>query len=201
MPPAWRSFLLSVLALLPVAALVFLWDCSFFEAWDGRAVSVAPSPVQEPATYRVRILEGEGPAVRTERWDAEVVKRLGLKVDPVEMAPLEVPETAPRTVKHRLSLSYEVQLGAGTDTVRWLSAPTTSVRSVGVAALVLLVLIAVRNMLVAGSPIALEPLQVRNATAAPPFPSSTRSGGRGRKGARGHKGPPPAKRRRGRGRR
>ncbi len=201
MPPAWRSFLLSLVALFPIAVLVFLWDCSFFVAWNGQAVSLAPSRVQEPASYVVRILEGQGPEVRTVNWDANVIRQLGLKVDPVEMAPLEVPDTAPDTVKERFSLSYRVQVGEGTEQAHWLSVPTTSPRSVGIAGLVFLLLAAVRNMVVSGSPIALEPLHVRNATAAPPAPTTSGGSGGGSKGPRGHKGPPPGKRRRGQGRR
>lgn len=200
MPPAWRSFLLSLLALLPVALLVFLWDCSFFVAWSGQAVSVAPTRSEEPASFVVRIHEGgDDRAVRTVNWDAAVVKQLSLPVDAVEMAPLEIPDAAPDTEKARFGLSYRVQVGEGSDDPRWLEVPTTSPRSLGIAALVFLLLAAVRNMVVAGSPVALEPVDARNATAAPPTPSGQPSG-RPTSG-RSRKGPPPGKRRKGRGRR
>jgi hypothetical protein len=199
MPPAWRSFLLSLLAFLPVAVLVFLWDCSFFVAWDGQAVSVAPSRAEEPASYVVRIQEGESREVRTANWDAAVVRQLSLPVDAVEMAPIQVPETAPDTDKARFSLSYRVQVGEGTDQARFIDVPTTSPRSVGIAALVFLLLAAVRNMVVAGSPVALQPVNAKNATAAPPSPSGNPSPRPKSGGSR--KGPPPGKRRKGQGRR
>jgi len=200
LPPAWRSFLLSLLAFLPVVLLVFLWDCSFFVAWRGQAVSVAPTRGEDPASYVVRIHEGQDDrAVRTVRWDAAVVKQLSLPVDPVEMAPLTIPDDAPTTTKQRFGLTYRVRTGEGTEQAQWLEVPTTSPRSLGIAGLVFLLLAALRNMMVAGSPIALEPLQTRNATAAPSTPSKPSRGGS--KGSRSKKGPPPGRSRRGRGRR
>ncbi len=199
MPPAWRSFLLALLALLPVAMLVFLWDCSFFVAWNGQAVSVAPTRSEAPASYVVRIREGEGRDVRTVNWDAAVVQQLSLPVDSVEMAPILLPETAPETEKGRFSLSYRVQLGQGTEQARWIDVPTTSPRSVGIAALVFLLLVAVRNMVVSGSPVALVPVKAKNSTAAPPNSSGNPSPPPKAGGSR--KGPPPGKRRKGRGRR
>lgn len=187
-----------MLALLPVAVGVFLVDCAFFTSWSGQAISIAPPPVEEPAAYVVRILETDG-TVRVAAWDATLVKQLSLPIDPVEMAPLEVPETRPDTEKARFSLSYRVKIGEGTDAERWATIPTTSPRSMAIAVLVYMVLIGVRNMIVSGSPIALErPKGASSRTSgtdAPP-PASGRPGS-----SRSRPGPPPPGRRKGRGRR
>jgi hypothetical protein len=190
-----------MLALFPVAVLVFLVDCAFFTAWSGQAVTIAPPRAEEPAAYVVRIVQDDG-TVRTASWDAVVVKQLGLPIDPIEDAPIEIPDTRPDTKKARFSLSYEVQLGEGTDTARWTSWPTTSTRSVAIAALVFMVLVGLRNMIVAGSPIALErpapaPGEAKRATSSGANPPGTsRTGPR-----RSQPGPPPPGRSKGRGRR
>lgn len=191
---AWRSLWLFVLAMVPVAVFVFLVSSDFFAGWDGHAVSVRPprNP-DEPVTYTVLIAQADADPIER-LWPAARVEGLGLPTDPLAIPPTEIPEGRPATVKHRFSLHYRIQEPGGT----WEVVPTTSPSALGLGLLALLLGIALRNMVVSGSPVSIEPRRalLPRAQAAPgqvaPPP---------RAASRGQKGPPPSRPRRGRGRR
>jgi hypothetical protein len=193
MPRAWRDLLLHLVGIVPAAVLVFLLASGFFSAWQGVVVSVAPPPSDDPATLSVRIVDAEG-QVTEQPWSAELVRSLDVPFDRVAVPPPTLPEGRPTTTKQRFSLSFSVDRGEGVVTV-----PTTSPTSLGLGLLALLGLVALRNMVWAGSPVSLQ----RRGVYLPPSqaaPGVPVQGGAGRtKGrARGKKGPPPPKRRRGR---
>jgi hypothetical protein len=147
--PGWRRFLVhAALALLP-AALLFLWSCDLFTAWDGRAVSLRPTD-GAPLTRTVLIAE-PGRAIERQ-WPSALVQELQLPVDALALPPDPIPPERPATHKKRWTLSYEVQAPEG-----WRTVPTTSPQALGVALLVWLGLVALRNMAVGGAPWSVEP--------------------------------------------
>ncbi len=189
---AWRRLWSFVFAMVPVAILTFLTLSDFFAGWDGHAVSVRAPQKPEPTSYTVLIVQqGDDPIERI--WSADLVEGLGLPVDPLAIPPSTIPEGRPATVKQPLTLHYRIQRPDKS----WEIVPTTTPSALGLALLVLMLGIALRNMVVAGSPVGIEPrtplprAQTTPGSVAPPP----------RGGARGHKGPPPPRPRRGRGRR
>jgi hypothetical protein len=189
--------LLFVVAMLPLAAGVFLVSSDFFTAWNGQAVSVRPAATPDPAVYTVLIVNDDG--TRLERtWDAALVRELALPVDALALPPPDIPEARPATEKLRFVMHYLVQVGQGDD-AQTRVVPTTSPRGLGLALVFLLVAIGIRNMAYAGSPFAIERrgvyLPKQQAQAGAPAPA----GSPGR--TRGRKGPPPSRPRRGRGKR
>jgi hypothetical protein len=118
-----RVLLVFALA-VALGAFAFLGASSFFDAWDGKVVARAARD-GEAEWVQVQI---DDDARRW--WRAEVVEGLDLS-------------KAPATHKDRFSLSY---------TVGGASHATTSVGAVSVAALVALLVVAVRNAAVAGAP-------------------------------------------------
>lgn len=177
----------------------FLLTSGFFAAWDGRAHSVAParnaSEVQE---FQVRIVTTDGGLV-TAWWPRELLEQLTLPVHEVAVAPSVVPDDRPETKKSRFSLSFDVHIGAGGADARWVSVPTAAPRDLGLGVLVWLLAIALRNMVVSGSPIGLERADDGAPDASPPLGKVVPFSPRG--GHRPKPGPPPPSPRRGRGRR
>lgn len=163
----------------------------FFVSWNGHAVSVKPPEDPDPSSYLVLVVEDDGHKVQR-TWPASRVEPLGLPVDPYAITPDEIPEARPRTSKSAYSLHYVLQQPNGT----WETVPTTSPASLGVGFLVLLMGIAVRNMIVAGSPFSLEPRKLTLPKAQAPSGQVASRGGR-----RPQKGPPPPRPRKGAGRR
>lgn len=173
---------------------MFLVISQFFTSWDGRVVSVAPPPVEDPAVLTVRIVDADR-AVTLQDWPAEVVRTLEVPYDRVAVPPPTIPETRPTTRKAAFALAFTVEVPTADGAPRVLELPTTSPRAVGIAALVFLALIAVRNMLWAGSPLALE----RRSVYLPPAQAQAGVPVKGPDGPpqakrRGHKGPPPSRR-------
>lgn len=185
-----RRFLASVaLALLPALALL-LWACDFFAAWDGRAVSVRPGDGSS-ITRAVLIAHDDGAFER--HWPSALVQDLRLPVDPLAIAPKPIPSERPATRKQRWTLSFEVDAPDGPRTV-----PTTSPRALGLAVLVWLGLVAVRNMFVGGAPWVIEP---RDRYAIPVQSPAGQAAPPSGRGSRSRFGPPPPRPVRGRGRR
>lgn len=182
------------------AAGVFLYASDWLGAWDGRAVSVRPARAPDAATWTVLISEADGRSLER-AWPADVVLGLGLPIDALAIPPSPVPDSRPETRKSRFALHFLVHSGAGDAPADWKVVPTTSPRTAALALLVFLLAVAARNMVVGGTPWSIEPraallpaAQVPSGQMAPPTGgTSGRAGGR--------KGPPPAKPRRGAGRR
>jgi len=193
--PAIRSLLLFIAGWLPVCVGLFLFLASFFSAWDGRAVSVRSSD-PEQAVYSVLIAPDEGDRFEVD-WPVIAVEGLNLSIDPLALPPKPLPEGLPRTQKLPWTMEFTVTPeGGGVRTV-----PTTGPQAISIALLVFLLGVGIRNMMVAGSPISIEPrgitLPKGQAAAGHIVPTS----GSSSRPSRPRKGPPPGKRRRGGGRR
>lgn len=134
----------------PVAVLVVLGASDFFVGWDGRAVSVRPARSEDPPTRTVLIAESDDAFER--EWPSDLTDTLSLPVDPQAIAPATVSEERPATNKHRFTLHFLVDGPTGFQVI-----PTTSPEALGLGLLVWAVLIALRNMIVAGAPWAIEP--------------------------------------------
>jgi hypothetical protein len=135
-----------------LAALFFLWVSSFFTAWNGRAVSVRTPSETEPTAYTVLVVQDGGGEIEVD-WGAEVVEGRELPFNDRGVPPADIPETAPSTRKSAFQLVYYVENAEGRNDVL----ATTSPRGLGLTALVWVLLLALRNMLVSGSPFDYEP--------------------------------------------
>jgi hypothetical protein len=198
MKPAVRSLLLFAVGWAALCIALFLFLAGFFSSWDGVAVSVRDSN-PEQAVYSVLIAEDDGTRFETD-WPAYAVKGLSLSIDPLALPPKPLPEGLPRTRKTRWTMSFTVTPEEGG--ARTVGTPQP--QSLAIALLVFLVGIGGRNMMVAGSPISIEPrgISLPKAQRPPGQTSSPDEGGGGPKRAsRAQKGPPPGKKRRGGGRR
>lgn len=190
MPPGLRRFLVhALLALLP-AALLFLWTCDFASRWDGRAVSVRP--VQGEALTRAVLIAEPDRAIERQ-WPAALVQELSLPVDALALAPDPVPPERPATHKRRFTLQYEVNTPTG-----WRTIATTSPQALGLALLVWLGLLAVRNMAIGGTPWSIE---AHDRYAVPVQDRAGQPAATGPRRAASKPGPPPPRPVRGRGRR
>ncbi|MBX2797195.1 MAG: hypothetical protein KTR31_05990 [Myxococcales bacterium] len=183
---AQRRFGLFLLLWIPVCVLAFLVASDFFASWDGQAVSVRPATSDNPSSFSVLIAQESGDHIER-TWPAKRVRDLGLPVDALAIPPADIPDTRPRTKKSAYAMHYLLQM----PDEEWEVVPTTSPGSFGVGLLTLLIGIAVRNMVVAGSPFALSGsgLALPKAQAA--------SGQPVQPGNRPRKGPPPGRRRKG----
>lgn len=139
-----------------VVAAVFLGVAGFFAAWDGRAVGVLTPVSPEPAVYEVVVVQPDDSVVfRT--MPRTLVLGMDLPVLPMGIPPDPVPETAPATKKSRFSLSYLVQSRAeGAAERTWTAYPTTTPQALGLAVIVWLLALAIRNMAYAGAPWSIE---------------------------------------------
>lgn len=180
-----------VVALIPVTVLAFLIASDFFVSWNGTAVSVLPSEEVNPERYQVLIVESDRSTLR-QVWSAALVEPLGLPVDPYGIPPDDIPDDRPRTTKSAYALHFLLQQANG----EWQTVPTTSPASLGVGFLVFVLGIALRNMIVAGSPFSLEPRGLTLPKAQTPTGQVASRGA-----SRPKKGPPPSRRRKGAGRR
>lgn len=191
--PEIRALLLWVGALVPLTVLVLLLTSGFLVHWEGTAASVRPAATEDATTRTVLIVDGDHYHER--EWPTLLVDQLDLPVNPSGIPPLELADTLPTTKKSRFQLQFHVTPAGG----QTFSHPTTSPRSAGVAFLFFLAGIFIRNMVYSGSPLSLEPRGVTLPKALAPHGSAAPTG-RG-KPRGGRKGPPPGKRRRGKGRR
>lgn len=173
------------------SVLVFLVFAGFFTAWDGRAVSVLE---RGPDQRVVRVLILEDGGTRQVDWPVIAVDGLPLPIDPRALPPLGEP-TGPRTAKERFTLGFTVTSEAGA--VRTIPTPTP--QAAAIALLVFVVGVGLRNMVVAGSPVALA--RTERTAADGPAPSATARPQDPPRAARGRQGPPPQRPRRGGGRR
>ncbi len=179
--------------MVPVAIFVFLLFSDFFSSWDGHAVSVRPTVDESPEAYTVLIAQADGETIERV-WPAALVQGLALPMDPFAIPPSPIPEARPATKKRAMTLHHLIKRQGG----EWDSVPTTSPSSLGLGLLALLIGIALRNMVVAGSPFSIEPREAL-------LPRAQAASGQiakgARQGRRGQKGPPPGRPQRGRGRR
>lgn len=148
--------MLYLVAQTAVVAAVFLGVAGFFAAWDGRAVGVLTPISPEPAVYEVVVVQADdSTVVRT--MPRALVLGMDLPVLPGGVPPDPVPETAPATRKARFSLSYLVQSRAeGAAERTWTAYPTTTPQALGLAVVIWLLALAIRNMAYAGAPWAIE---------------------------------------------
>lgn len=146
-------------------AVVALWACGFFEAWDGRVVSHRPR-AGEADQIQVLIATDRG-AFET-WWPAEVVLPLDLAVnpDPASSPPPTAGSAAGATHKDRYTLRF---------TVGGAEASTASTGSVSLGVLAGALALALRNMVVAGAPwrFTPSPAPARPPTPGPPRPNRT----------------------------
>lgn len=197
MNESMRAFLVYVAIATPLAILLFLFSSAFFTSWDGHVISRRPSP--EGATaVEVLIVTDQHDSLVTD-WPLDLVTELDLPADPYLIAPPRVAEDAIATAKSAFSLSYTVTT---TDGERVL--PTTSPRALYLAVLAWLLGLAVRNMVVSGSPLVLERRETHLPESMPasgaPVPPAGADAAQGR-AVKGRQGPPPPRPRRGAGRR
>jgi hypothetical protein len=196
--PAVRSLVLFSVVHALLCAVVFLALAGFFDAWDGRAVSVREAKLDQQV-FQVLIVEPvpSGETIRREeQWPAVAIEGLDLPIDRLALPMPDPFLDRPATRKQRFQLGFTVTpSGGGT---RWV--PTSSPQSLAVAVLVFVLGVGLRNMVVAGSPIAITPR-----APAPPGPSTPAPPGDAApeptRASRSHQGPPPQKHRRGAGRR
>ena len=180
------------MALVPLIVIAFLYASDFTDAWDGHAVSVKPAERADPTHYSVLVVSED----RRERWEllwpAALVEPMGLPVDRFAITPDTNPERAVETRKSRFALHFMFRM----PNESWQTIQTITPSSLGVAFLVLIVAIAVRNMIVAGSPFSIEPEGLALPKGQAPSGQAVAP-----RGSRPRKGPPPGRRRKGVGRR
>lgn len=151
-PSHVRGLIVAMFAILPVAAVVFLLASKFLVAWDGRVTGVAPTSSEATTSYRVLIVDEAGDGTMRV-WPAEVVEPLGVPIDPILVPPATVDQRYPRTSKQRFQLHFLVEQPGGESAI----VPTTTPQALALAAMVWLVLLAMRNAYVSGSPIDIRP--------------------------------------------
>ncbi len=179
-----RSLLGFALWGTPLSALAFLAVAQFFTSWSGHVVSAWPAP--EDAQVQRVLLVDEDRDEHALAWPAELVRELDLPLDASGIAPVTLPEGAHHTVKSPFRLYFSVESGDGHETVY-----TSSPRALGVGLMVWFLALAIRNMVVAGSPLQLTPRPTR-------LPQGLPAAGQvvPRQGPRPKKGPPPPRGRR-----
>lgn len=150
-PSPVRGLLVAVAAIVPVCVVVFLIASKFLVAWDGRVTAIAPTSTEEAVTYRVLIVDDDNDGtVRV--WPAEVVEPLDVPIDPILVPPAST-AGFPRTSKQRFTLHFLVEQPNGESAVH----PTTTPQALAIALVVGLILVALRNAYVSGSPIDIRP--------------------------------------------
>lgn len=190
MGPARALLLFVVVVGLPLAAGVVLIASDALSAWDGRAVARRPAEA-DARTVTVVIARDADGATFERRWPAELTGRLSLPEVAPGSVPSRIAEEAPVTRKSRFSLHYLVQVGDGFEVV-----PSTTPQAVVLGVVALIVAVGLRNMAVSGAPWSIEPraayLPPAQAASGQPAP---------RPSGPPKQGPPPSRRRVGRGRR
>lgn len=179
---------------LPVAALAFLLITGFFDAWNGRIAAQRPPDPESNLSTVLVVPDAEDAEPFERELDRRAVDPLGLEELRRPLVPRAVPDDAPLAWKERFTLHLTVQTPAGRRDL-----PTTSPGALGVAVLVLLALLALRNMVVARSPLAILPPDPGTLKPIRALPKQGQIA-HNRRGGRG-KGPPPAKKRKAVGRR
>lgn len=196
-----RSFLVFLAAWIPLTGLLFLLVSGFLSSWTGQVVSVraATSGETEQTTFQVLVVEDDQSSFES-TWPADAVLGLDLRIDRLALPPSPLPEGLARTEKQRFTLSFTVTPEGGV--AREISTATPQTFALAILALVGGILL--RNMVVAGNPLSLDPKGVELVKAQAPPGRSTRppaEGGEPSRRSRAKKGPPPPRPRRGSGRR
>lgn len=137
-PAPYGALIRDALALLVLSGLIFFFACDGFTAWDGRVVSY--KPVDGP---QVPVLIMEDGGERFTRWPTELVQSLELPADREMLPPLGPYDDMPLTHKDRFDLSFTV----GDKVVG-----TTSSGLLAMSAMLFFIGLALRNMVVGGSP-------------------------------------------------
>ncbi len=151
-PAHLRAFILFAAAIAPVCVLAFLIASQFFVAWEGRVTGVNPLGTGEPTAYQV-VIASEDHTYEVRTWPAETVAQLKVPYDPLLVPPSVVGDSFPQTTKGRFQLHFLVTDEAGAN----LLVPTTSPQALGVAVLLAILFLAVRNGYVSGNPIDIRP--------------------------------------------
>jgi hypothetical protein len=139
-----------------VVAAIFLWVAGFFSSWDGQAVGVLTPRGSEPAVYEVVIQQADGSTVRRS-MPSVLVLGMGLPVLDLGIPPETIPADAPQSRKSRFQLHYLVQTRPeGSEEFAWRSAPTTTPQAFGLALIIWIVALGIRNMAYGGSPFWIE---------------------------------------------
>lgn len=199
MTPATRTFAKFVAGWAAACVVLLLVFSGFFTSWKGQVVSVR-DPDPELTSALVLVLAADGSTFE-QAWPREAIDGLDLLVDARGLPPVEIPPDLASTRKEPFTLSFTIEPAGGGRRI----VPTTGTGPLGVSLLIFLLGIALRNMLVAGSPLSLAAPEgrVTNHTAAPESPrrSEGSGGSGGGRRPRPKKGPPPGRPRRGGGRR
>lgn len=186
----------AMLVCVPLAVLVFLSFSSFFSSWDARALSVrhTADAGADTRTYDVFVVDDQRSGFDI-TVPAHIARRLELPVRPNPRVRTP-PEDAPRLEKSAFSLTYYVHLPDGPV----LPVGSTSPGALGAGLLMALLVLLLRNMVVAKHPLRVTPAPAELPGALAPMGQVA---GKRPDGARprGKKGPPPPRRRKGRGRR
>ena len=198
MKPAVRSFLVFLAVWIPLTAVLFLLLSGFLSSWSGQMVSVrAATPDQ--TTHQVLVVQDDGSRFEA-TWPVDAVLGLDLKIDRLALPPSPLPKGLARTQKQRFTLTFTVVPDGGT--AREISTATPQTFALTILALVGGILL--RNMVVAGNPLSLDPKGVELVKAQKP-PGRVADPGGGddppTRRPRPKQGPPPPRPRRGSGRR
>lgn len=186
MTPPVRSLVQFSAVAAVVGVLAFLLASGFLATWHGQVASVRSLP--DGATTDVLIVGEEG-RTWVQSWPTAAIEGRSLRVDPRSIPPAPLPEDLPTTHKSRFRLYFFVEQADGSN-ARF---PTTSLRTVSVGALVTVLLVVLRNMVVAGSPMRIEPRPTELPHAQTPMGQTAPLKRKPPK-----KGPPPPRRRSGR---
>lgn len=192
MPRDIRALLWFLMGALLVSALVFLFSGGFFSRWDGRIVSVHPDDV-ESSRLTVLIVTDEDSFQRS--LPGDLVRSLALPEDPFAVVPLSIDPARPATKKSRYTLHALVR--RADEGASWEVVPTTSPQTLTISLVVLLLLVAARNMAVSGVPWRLRPAERYHPTKLAPTGQAAPTA----RVSTSKKGPPPPKPQKGRGRR
>lgn len=187
-----KGLLKYTLVATPLAVIAFLMLSSFFTSWDGHAVGFRPSRVADPAVYAVVIVDEAGDAIE-HNWPGQLVKDLALPVNTSGFAPRKLPEDTPTSRKARYSTFFTVKKGDEPSR----AVPTVNPQAISVAVLLWMLGLALRNMWASGSPFQIEAREF----ALPSGQSGSGTPAAPTQRTRGKQGPPPGKRRTGKGRR
>lgn len=174
--------------------LVFLAVTSFFTQWDGQLAAVRPPAGPEPATYEVLIVEDDG-TVLQRTFPAELVLGANLPISTTGLPPEVLPEDGVRTSKSRFTLNYLAQRPAqdASESAAWQSYPTTTPQSLGLAVMLWLLGLGIRNMVYSGTPWTID----RQRAFLPKQQTGSGQVAQSSSVQRGRKGPPPGRARRG----
>lgn len=170
---------------------MFLGTSGFFTTWDGRAVSSRGLRSEEAPSIDVLVVDSSDSSERELSWPADLVRALELPIDPLAIAPVELPAGLPITKKQRFSLSFHVSHEVEGKT-EVSSASTASPRTLGIATLVFIIGVFLRNMFWSGSPFTITRGQIYLPAAQAAAGQAAK--GPSNKGGRSKKGPPPRSR-------